>query len=118
MVSRFPLVLCAVLLLALAGCDASSSDTMLEVIITSTPALPTPTTAVGTAQPTHLTTQPTAHTTPDTNTTVAPAVEYMSPDGAHSIILEPPGTLILQTCAECEPVELATAPEIDDVVWF
>jgi hypothetical protein len=105
------------LVLILTACNPDDTAT-LEVIITATPALPTPTTGVGTAQPTVLTQQPTAPTTPVITLTVAPAVEYMSPDGAHSIILESPGTLILQTCAECEPVQLATAPEIDDVVWF
>jgi hypothetical protein len=118
MFTRSRLILLIVLTLALVGCEAANTDATLEVIITTTPALPTPTTGVGTAQPTLLTQQPTALTTPGMTPTVAPAVEVMSPDGAHSIILEPPGTLILQTCAECEPVQLATAPEIDDVVWF
>src|SRR5687768_7260124 len=110
MLMRPKLILLCVLLLSLAACDAASSDATLVIIITTTPALPTPTTGAGTAQPTLLTQQPTVPTTPGMTPTVAPAVEYMSPDGEHSIILEPPGTLILQTCAECEPVQLATAP--------
>jgi hypothetical protein len=115
--ARYKLTLLCALILTLAGCEAAS-DATPEIIITTTPALPTPTTGVGTSQPTVLTLQPTVPATPAITPTAAPAVEYMSPDGAHSIILESPGTLILHTCAECEPVQLAAALEIDDVVWF